>query len=109
MNNSTTEISAPMTETEIKDIPWCIYPRPQLKRDSFICLNGQWDFAFTDEDAAPRKYNEKITVPYPPESKLSGICRTAKKYEFLHYRRHFTLPERFIKDWILPPARICSG
>ena len=98
MSNNTTEISTPNEVTEIKDIPWCTYPRPQLKRDSFICLNGQWDFAFTDEDAAPRRYSEKITVPYPPESKLSGICRTAKKYEFLHYRRTFILPEGFIKD-----------
>ena len=23
-------------------IPWNTYPRPQLRRDSFLCLNGKW-------------------------------------------------------------------
>lgn len=27
-----------------------MYPRPQLKRESFFLLNGQWDFAFDDEN-----------------------------------------------------------
>ena len=27
--------------------PWNAYPRPQLRRDSFLCLNGWWDFAVT--------------------------------------------------------------
>ena len=98
MNKEIPALTAEHIAAEKTDIPWCVYPRPQLRRDSFICLNGEWDFAFSDEDAAPRRYDEKIIVPYPPESKLSGICRTAKKYEFLHYRRTFTLPEGFIKD-----------
>ena len=98
MNNEITEAFFPDEAVKTEDIPWCVYPRPQLKRDSFICLNGEWDFAFSSEDAAPRRYSEKITVPYPPESKLSGICRAAKKHEYLHYRRKFTLPEGFIKD-----------
>ena len=85
-------------KAEKKDIPWCVYPRPQLWRDSYICLNGEWDFAITEKDNAPEGYTEKITVPYPPESSLSGICRCAGKNEFLHYRRTFTLPEGFIKD-----------
>lgn len=79
------------------EIPWCVYPRPQLRRNSFICLNGEWDFAFSGE-SAPDDYADKIIVPYPPESKLSGICRSAKKGEYLHYRRTFTLPEGFIRD-----------
>ena len=28
----------------LKGQPWNIYPRPQLRRDSFFCLNGEWDF-----------------------------------------------------------------
>ena len=50
-------------------IPWNVYPRPQLKRDSFFCLNGEWDFYFNKKEA-------KIIVPFSPESLLSGIrCR----------------------------------
>ena len=53
--------------------PWNIYPRPQMKRDSFYCLNGEWDF-----QAKGGKW-EKITVPFPPESILSGIGRSMGK------------------------------
>ena len=26
-------------------MPWNVYPRPQMQRDSFFCLNGEWDFS----------------------------------------------------------------
>ena len=32
-------------EENIGEIPWDIYPRPQMKRDSYICLNGKWELA----------------------------------------------------------------
>ena len=37
-------------------IPHSEYPRPQLVRDSYFCLNGEWDFAVTRGDA-PENYN----------------------------------------------------
>ena len=39
--------------------PWEKYPRPQMKRDSYINLNGEWDFAVT-EGSLPRSYYKKI-------------------------------------------------
>ena len=36
--------------------PWNAYPRPQMRRDSFFNLNGEWDFAVTDGEA-PEKYD----------------------------------------------------
>ena len=83
------------------DVPWNVYPRPQLKRDSFLCLNGYWDLAITSEDGKPSKFSDKILVPFPPESELSGVQKTPGKYEFLHYRRTFTLPEGFNKGKLL--------
>ena len=50
-------------------IPWNVYPRPQLKRDSFYCLNGEWDFYFNEKE-------QKILVPFSPESMLSGVMET---------------------------------
>ena len=100
MYNDKTRLTTPFESNMDADIPWNVYPRPQLKRDSFICLNGPWDFAMTGEEAAPRKYKEKIIVPFPPESALSGIGRGPKKYDFLHYRRNFVIPEGFKKDRI---------
>ena len=32
--------------------PWQIYPRPQMRRDSYINLNGEWDFAVSSEKPA---------------------------------------------------------
>ena len=73
--------------------PWNEYPRPSMVRDSFLCLNGHWDFALTDGEE-PENYPEKILVPFPPESMLSEIGRSTE-YRTLFYRRFFSLPEGF--------------
>ena len=75
-------------------IPWNIYPRPQMKRDSFLNLNGEWDFEVSQYDYLPQKYSMKIIVPYPVESKLSGIEKHFKKGSRLFYRRYFDAPMR---------------
>lgn len=80
-------------------LPWQDYPRPLLKRDSYLCLNGPWDFAYST--SAPTEYTRKILVPFPPESALSGIEMTHKKREKLYYRRNFTIPDGFLKDKLL--------
>ena len=73
--------------------PWNIYPRPQLKRDSFICLNGEWDFQVSSSDEMPEIFDEKITVPYVPQSRLSGIGRTIGQKDILFYRTRFSAPK----------------
>ena len=75
--------------------PWNIYPRPQMKRDSFFCLNGEWDFSVNGGDW------EEITVPFPPESALSGIGRRLGKSPVVKYRKTFSLPEGFLKGRVL--------
>ena len=32
------------------------YPRPQMKRDSYVNLNGVWRYAFTRESIRPLDY-----------------------------------------------------
>ena len=92
-------LKTPETDS-VGDIPWQDYPRPQLRRDSYLCLNGLWDFAVSREEFIPA-YPQKIRVPFPPESPLSGVVGGHKKGEFLHYRRFFTLPEGFVQDRVL--------
>ena len=75
-----------------KNIPWNEYPRPSMVRGSFLCMNGEWDFAISSKDFIS-EFNEKILVPFPPESALSGIERRVPKGNYLHYRRSFTLTE----------------
>ena len=78
-------------------IPHSYYPRPQFKRDSFLCLNGEWDFAI---DGEADEYPYKITVPFCPESSASGIEKEVTG-KMLRYRRFFTLPDGFNKGRVL--------
>ena len=75
--------------------PWTVYPRPQMKRDSFINLNGAWDFAVNYENKG------QIRVPFCPESKLSGIGVHFEECSLLCYNRRFTLPEGFNRGRVL--------
>lgn len=66
------------------------YPRPQLVRDGWTNLNGQWDFQVTPAKAKPGKFEHKILVPFAPESKLSNYRRAIPDGSVLRYRRTFT-------------------
>ena len=72
--------------------PWDTYPRPQMRRDNWLNLNGWWDFAVSD--AAPSQYDRRILVPFCPESSLSGIGEHFPEGIGLWYRRSFSL-----NDW----------
>ena len=71
------------------DCDWSEYPRPQMKRDSYLSLCGEWEFSV-------RKHAEQplgtITVPFPPESRISGIGKDYSKKGDLIYRKNFTVP-----------------
>ena len=45
-------------------IPWNVYPRPQMRRESYVNLNGSWDFAVTTTPELPAAYPDTITVPF---------------------------------------------
>ncbi|MBP3381508.1 MAG: glycoside hydrolase family 2 [Clostridia bacterium] len=85
----------------LKEVPWTAYPRPLLQRDSFLCLNGSWQFAVCDTDTPPAAFTENIVVPFCPQSLLSGICRTIETTQYLFYKRTFSLPDNFQKDRVL--------
>lgn len=70
-----------------------LYPRPCMVRNSYICLDGLWDYAITDDDAFPSTFEGKIRVPFSPESFLSGVLRQLQPNETLWYTRNFLLPE----------------
>ena len=81
--------------------PWPEYPRPSLRRDSFVNLNGGWDFAVGDPAQLPEHFDRTIRVPFPPESKLSGIGQVFPEEQALYYRKNFTLPEEFVGRRVL--------
>lgn len=79
-------------------MPLAEYPRPQLRREQWQCLNGQWDYmgganapsALNPSAAAVFDTREKILVPYCPESYLSGIQR--KQEINMWYRKALQIP-----------------
>lgn len=79
--------------------PWQIYPRPQMRRDSYVNLNGFWDFAVSE--TPPEQYSQTIRVPFPPESLLSGVNKHFSEGAGLYYRKIYTLPDDFQKGRVL--------
>ncbi len=79
------------------------YPRPQLVRDSYLNLNGWWDYAFTTAEVteAPAEWAGRILVPFSPEAPLSRVQRVLQPEEALWYRRTITLPSGFGADRLL--------
>ena len=73
--------------------PWQVYPRPQLKRNSYVNLNGNWEFTVCPDGQLPQVYDRTILVPFCPESQLSGLKFHPKDGDFLFYRRSFSTPE----------------
>ena len=77
-------------------LPLPEYPRPQLRRDSYLCLNGPWDYAVTTSPALPDRFDGTITVPFSPEAPLSGVGHVLAPHEVLHYRRRVQLAETWV-------------
>lgn len=86
---------------QLTGTPWQVYPRPQMRRDSYVNLNGPWDFTVTKHHTLPEAYDREITVPFCPESSLSGIGEHFPEGSFLWYRRSLVLPQGFQKDRVL--------
>lgn len=72
------------------------YPRPQMRRNSYLNLNGRWEYAITDSDESPRRWEGTILVPFSPESALSGVGRSLQPGQTLWYRREVIVPQGFI-------------
>ena len=77
------------------------YPRPQMTRENWMNLNGIWQFQ-SSSDAAETiptdTLSDKILVPFPVESAISGIMT---HYDRMWYRRTFTVPAAWAGQRIL--------
>ena len=73
-------------EKEEKAIPWNRYPRPQMRREEWLCLNGEWKVKTGEKTGS-------IRVPFCPESRLSGFDGTVQYGRRMVYRRFFSIPD----------------
>lgn len=82
-------------------IPRAEYPRPQFERNAWINLNGEWTYSFDFGSSGLERewfkstgFDQKIIVPFCPESKLSGV----EYKDFINhmwYHRTISIPQ----DW----------
>lgn len=76
------------------------YPRPQLKRNNWLNLNGEWDFEYDDQNIGleenwfdrSRVFKRKINVPFAYQTELSGIDDPTF-HDWVWYRREFEIPK----------------
>ncbi len=91
------------TPFEVGNVPLSEYPRPQFARESYITLNGEWEYAIYRKSETFEGYQGKILVPFSPESLLSGLPEgtAVTPNDVLYYHRTFSVPADFIKNCTL--------
>ncbi|MBN1328141.1 MAG: hypothetical protein JXA54_01595 [Candidatus Heimdallarchaeota archaeon] len=95
-------LTTPWFESISSDNPYPEYPRPQFARDTWVNLNGLWNYAITSKKVKqPNNYDGKILVPYPIESALSGVKKQLCPKQYLWYQRIFTVPKNWTKNRVL--------
>ena len=82
-------------------IPLSEYPRPQFRRDPYICLNGYWEYAIRKSEEIPDNFDGQILVPFSPETMKSEVGKTVMPDDYLFYRLNLDLPKEFIKDKVI--------
>ncbi|MCL4540946.1 MAG: glycoside hydrolase family 2, partial [Chloroflexi bacterium] len=90
-----------ITITSAPQLPRPEHPNPIFQRPHWLSLNGSWDFAFDPHNQgehahwwhhpSPVPFERQITVPFPWESPLSGICSPSYRGA-AWYRRTISIP-----------------
>ncbi|MFD5112916.1 LamG-like jellyroll fold domain-containing protein [Streptomyces sp. NPDC058220] len=100
-NRSTHRLTTTWGDKLDRDHPLPEYPRPQQVRDQWMNLNGPWEFTGATEGEQPvfgKRLGERIIVPFPVESQLSGLERHE---DHMFYRKLVTVP----KSWSVGKGR----
>ena len=88
-------------------LPRLEYPRPQFERQDWINLNGEWSYTFDFSRSGMDRelfrsegFENSITVPFAPQSKLSGVGFTDFIPE-MWYHRTLDIPSGWAGDRII--------
>ncbi len=92
-------------------IPLSEYPRPQFKRDSYISLNGRWEYKISKDEALPEEFDGTILVPFSPETTAADLRDKndnkvdpiiVQPDDYLFYHLSLDIPSEFeIKDKVI--------
>lgn len=84
----------PWGENLDKSNIWQEYPRPQMQREHYQMLHGEWDYAIVPQtEEYTFESQGKIVVPFSPESLLSGVEKQLQPREYLWYQKVLTFTE----------------
>lgn len=90
-----------------REPPYLNYPRADRRRKKWIIFNGYWKFLFDDletlkpeEALDPSYYNLRIRVPYPYQSRLSGIGENVE-HNVVWYWNDFSLTNNIASEGIV--------
>ena len=92
----TQDLTTPFEEAAKGDEWAREYPRPQMKRDSYLSLCGVWDLSVEKKGVVTPL--SEIVVPFSPETRLSGVNRTLEKNERYIYEKVFELSREFTQE-----------
>ena len=95
-------------------VPRPEYPRPEMERSEWLCLNGSWEFALDPGRSGEERglvegqgFDQKILVPFAPESPLSGV-RSLDFMPAVWYKRGLELPESWRGRRVLLNFEACD-
>jgi beta-galactosidase/beta-glucuronidase len=97
------KITTPWAEKVDPTKPLPEYPRPQMVRNTWMNLNGSWQYSILpkSEESIPASYAGNILVPFAVESALSGVGKTVGKDSVLWYEKSVNIPAAYRKANIL--------
>lgn len=75
------------------------YPRPAMVRENWQCLNGLWDYAFSQNQEKPLQMEGQILVPFSPETVLSGVEEQLMPDAYLWYERRVQFTPEILKAY----------